>query len=821
MADSKKFEEDLKRQELKERRKRLEEQRKQIVEEAEALKEQENFVEAAKLFQQAAELSKDLAEKDRMKTFQATAKEMQDAELKRREDARLGEVRSELENSRRKAIADAELAMKEGKFRDAASTYDQAGKLSIEMGEEERAKEFQAMAKEIREKEIELTKKWQADRELHDKEAAQAKILQDAENAIDLDDYQNAAKMYEEAAKISRDIGQKERAQIFLNRAREIRDMERDLKKREAEEEKRRQLETRRRQLEDERSEAINKAEQLMEAGKFKEAAKFYEIAGEASSELGEKDISAEFKATAKKILETIDELKRDYEEKKRKAPLERRRAMLIARAKQNLDVERYLEAAKLFKYSAIISGEMGEDAKVKELIAKVKECMKKEKSRKEEVIDRVMRAFKAIVTLRTMEPEVAVRLYDWSGEEEKFIVIYVWDVGALTLKIHKGEAQITTGEVKRWDIRIEGTAHSLMAVAQGKYSSTWAWLTGRLNISGSGGDISEFLNLMIIPRLEKEKDRADKHSTTAGVIVMAAIVFFVTFLPIPEDITRLDKVTFFIDYKEWGLTVGYVITHFWMMLDPYLISQYGNELWLDLFTRNIQWASIPNRPLPDVYARFGEFADVLSGENPQWYTIHPWIWANLLLFPTIFIVFYSAINLATINKFRLRQTKEKLRIKRRRAMESAEESSKGGKFRAAIRQYEESIRLALQSGEDEIAKELAAKVAEIIKMIPKGKGKKGKKGKGKGGKQRGMRAEYEKEREETAKEMTKWQKEMEEAVVAAEKAMEDQDFKRAAQFYAKAAEAARQLGDKEKTLGFSAQAEELKKISEDLDKST
>ncbi|HMF30265.1 MAG TPA: hypothetical protein VKK79_02535, partial [Candidatus Lokiarchaeia archaeon] len=789
--DSKSFEEDLKRQELKERRKRLEEQRKQIVEEAEALKDQENYTEAAKLFEQAAQLSKDLAEKDRMKTFHAMAKEMQDSELKRREDARISEVRSELEITRRKLLAQAELEMKEGKFRNAADTYDQAAEQSVEMGEEERAKEFQAMAKEIREKEVELTKKWQVDQELNLKEAAQAKILQEAENAIDLDDYQTAAKMYEEAARISKELDQKERAEIFLNRAREIRDIERDLKKREAEEEQRRKLETRRRQLEDERSESINKAEQLMEAGKFKEAAKFYEIAGEASSELGEKDISAEFKATAKKILETIDELKRDFEEKKRKAPLEKRRQLLIARAKQSLDVEKYLESARLFKYAAIISGEMGEDAKVKELVAKVKECMKKEKARKEEVIDRVMRAYKAIVTLRTMEPDVAVRLYDWTGDEEKFIVIYVWDVGALTLKIHKGEAQITTGEVKRWDVRIEGTAQSLMAVAQGKYSSTWAWLTGRLNINGPSADISEFLNLMIIPPLEKEKDEADRRSSMIGVITMAFTVVFLTYLPIWPNPSKLTEVQPLIDYKTWGLTVGYVLTHWWMLVDPLLMPTYNGNIWLDLFRGNINPGGYKGNTV--LYDGFVSFLDGLCGKTgPYWYTIHPWIWANLLLFPTIFIVLYSALNLATIQKFRLRQTKEKLRIKRRRAMESAEESSKGGKFRAAIRQYEESIRLALQSGEDEIAKELAAKVAEIIKMIPKGKGKKGKKGKGKGaGKQRGMRAEFEKEREETAKQMSKFQKDMEESVVAAEKAMEDQDFRRAAQFYAKAAEAA------------------------------
>lgn len=296
------------------------------------------------------------------------------------------------------------------------------------------------------------------------------------------------------------------------------------------------------------------------------------------------------------------------------------------------------------------------------------------------------------------------------------------------------------------------------------------------------------------------------------------------TYLPIWPDLSRWETQPL-IDYTTWGRTVGYVLTHWWMVLDPLLVPTYDGNIWIDLFTGGTSVSggiSISNYVGNQAaYGAFIDFLDNLCGKGgrQEWYTIHPWIWANLLLFPMIFIVLYSALNLATIQKHRVRQAKEKLRIKRRRAMESAEESSKAGKFRAAIRQYEEAIRLALQSGEDEIAKELAVKVAEIIKMIPKGKGKKGKKGKGKGRKKRGMRAQFEKEREETAREMAKYQKDMEEAVIAAEKAMEDQDFRRAAQFYAKAAEAARQMGDKEKVLGFSAQAEELKKIADDLEK--
>jgi hypothetical protein len=70
---------------------------------------------------------------------------------------------------------------------------------------------------------------------------------------------------------------------------------------------------------EDQRSQSITKAEKAMEIGRFKDAANFYELAGEASAQLGEKAIAQEFKATAKKIIETMDELDREFRDKQRK----------------------------------------------------------------------------------------------------------------------------------------------------------------------------------------------------------------------------------------------------------------------------------------------------------------------------------------------------------------------------------------------------------------------------------------------------------------------------------------------------------------------
>ncbi|MHA1871658.1 MAG: SCP2 sterol-binding domain-containing protein [Promethearchaeota archaeon] len=774
----KKFEEELKRKQLKERRKQLEEQRKNIVEQAEAAKDAKDYQKAADLFMKAAQLSKDLAEKERMRTFRATAEEMLNLEKAKRQEEELSQIRSKLEVERRRLLADAETKMKEGLFKEAASVYEQAAKLSEQMKEEDRAKEFLAMAKEIRDKEFEYRKQWEANREKNLKEAQLVKILSAAEAALDQEGKEEeAAKNYIEASKIARALGNRGLAEKYAERAKEIREIKKKIEKQRAEQLQQQELEKKRRMYEDERSQAIVKAEKAMELGKFKEAARYYEIAGDASSGLGEKAIAQEFKATAKKILETIDQLRAEFNEKKRQLPLEKNRRILIAKARRDLENENFLEAARNFKKAAVISAQLGQDAKTKELINKVKSAMNSEKSRKEEIIGRVMKAFTAIITLRTMEPEIAVDLYEWTADQKKQIVITIWDVGSLTIRFKKGKPEIVSGEVLRdVDVRIEGTAASIMKVAQGNLSPTWAWLTGRITIHGSSSDVSHFLNIMIVPTLEREKDELDKRSTWLGLTLVGLTAWFVTYLPIWPDLSRPDIVKPLIDVINWGQTISNTFVY----------------------------------PIPFI----GPFLTRI---------IHPWIWANMLLFPMIYIIISSALNYVTIRRYRISRAKEKLRIKRRRAMTRAESFTKKSQFRDAIRLYEEALKLALLSGESEIAQELGNKIVEIYKLIPKGgkKKKKGKGKKGKGGKKRGQtRAQFEKDIEESKKEILKFEKEIDEMVQKAEAALEQQDFLASAKFYAKAAEIAKNIGDKDKVVQFSAQSEELQNIYNEIQKS-
>ena len=56
--------------------------------------------------------------------------------------------------------------------------------------------------------------------------------------------------------------------------------------------------------------------------------------------------------------------------------------------------------------------------------------------------------------------------------------------------------------------------------------------------------------------------------------------------------------------------------------------------------------------------------------------------------------------------------------------------------------------------------------------------------------------------------------------VQKAEAALEQQDFLASAKFYAKAAEIAKNIGDKDKVVQFSAQSEELQNIYNEIQKS-
>lgn len=197
---------------------------------------------------------------------------------------------------------------------------------------------------------------------------------------------------------------------------------------------------------------------------------------------------------------------------------------------------------------------------------------------------------------------------------------------------------------------------------------------------------------------------------------------------------------------------------------------------------------------------------------------IHPWIMANILLFPTFYIVVSSALDFMTINRHRIKNAKERLRSKRREAMEQAERMSAQRDIPQSIHYYERAIRYALEAGEDETAKELAAKVEELIKLLPKSTGKKkkkkGKGGKGgKGGKTRGQAGIS---REEAKEQTMKLQEQMNDFMKKAEQAFANQDFEGAAKFYAEAAAVAKNIGDRDRIIQFQTQSEELYKLAKE-----
>ena len=767
--------EQMKRQQLKEKRERLEAERKAILDEAEAAKESQDFMRASQLYFKAAEISQQLAEKGNMRTFRALAEEMQKMEKERQEKSQLGEIRDKAIVVRRKVLADAERLMLEGKFREAAEKYKEAAKISSDMKDNESEKEYLALAKDIIDKEMEYIKKWQANRERNEKEAQLVKVSSEAEKFLETPGQEEqAADMYVEAAKIAKDLGNKELAQSYLDRAKEIREIKNEIDRRMREEEEKRKLEKKRIFLEKKRYISTTDAEQYMEKGLFKKAAECYQIAGEASQQLGDKAIAQEYFATAKKILENREEYEREFKKKKRLEPMRQDRRRMVAMAKQKLEYEEYVEAARLYRLAATLSSRMGEEAKVRELSAKVQEAMKLEKGRKEEVIDRVMKAFKAIITLRKMEPEVAVAMYEWAADSNlgrKQVVVKIWDVGAITLKFEKGKSEILSMETKKnVSVLMEGTAGSIMAVAQGKLSYTWAWLTGRISVKGSNFDINQFLKLMIIPMLEKEKDAQNQYATRIGIWSILLTSLYITYLPILPDPNTPDRVRPLVDVMKWG-----------------------NKL--------LNWT----------FGQIAYLGPLLTR------IIHPWIMANILLFPTFYIVVSSALDFMTINRHRIKNAKERLRSKRREAMEQAERMSAQRDIPQSIHYYERAIRYALEAGEDETAKELAAKVEELIKLLPKNTGKKKKKkGKGKGGKGGKTRGQAGISREEAKEQTMKLQEQMNDFMKKAEQAFSNQDFEGAAKLYAEAAAVAKNIGDRDRIIQFQTQSEELYKLAKE-----
>ncbi len=137
------------------------------------------------------------------------------------------------------------------------------------------------------------------EKDLRLKEAEPARVLSSAESFLEQEGQEEkAADLYLEAANLTRGLGRKELAEKYVERAkRNSGNQERKWLERIEEEKKKRELEQKRRTFEDQRSQSIAQAEKMMEIGKFREAAKFYEIAGDASAGLGEKAISQEFKS--------------------------------------------------------------------------------------------------------------------------------------------------------------------------------------------------------------------------------------------------------------------------------------------------------------------------------------------------------------------------------------------------------------------------------------------------------------------------------------------------------------------------------------------
>ncbi len=518
-----------KKKELEGKRKELEEQRKQLISKAENLEVANQYSEAIQVYTQLAKISEELNEKDRVKIFEEKAKNMRKLEAEARKSEEIEATKDQLEMEKDKAIEDGETFLQQGKFDDAVRCFKTVVEIAQKLGDRDVLEEYQVKVNEISSQKAELSRKFQQEKKVKKQEIERREILRKAEEAVGKEDYLGASEQYEQASALSEVMGQPERAEIFLSRSKEMLEIYEDIRKREEEERARSEMEKMRIELEDSRAQVLSRAEVFLEKGQFSKAAENYEAAAKFSLDLGEKEVATGFTAQARDIREKEPELRKEFREEKRRKVLRKKRGILIKLADKHLEKEQYLSASEVFIRCAEYSKDAGEKDAAKEFQQRSDECRTKEKEKRDELLDRVAKALRAVITLRLMEPEIASDVFSW---EELTCVIKAWDVGSAVITFKEGEATITRGEAAKYDAKIEGTSESLMKFCSGRYNhSTWAKYFGWIRTQGKKKQLEKVEKVLKLPPLEREKEKlynfsAIAFAAAAGILALWLFVF-------------------------------------------------------------------------------------------------------------------------------------------------------------------------------------------------------------------------------------------------------------------------------------------------------
>ena len=659
--------EEEKRKQLEAERKELEEQRKQLLAEAEEYESSEDYQNAGNIYQKLADISTKLGEKDRSKIFNEKVKEMRKKEIAKRKAIELEKRKEEIENEREILVEQAETAYNEGRFDDALRNYKQAVELSKQIGDKDFIKQYTVTIKEIETKKAELIRKFEAEKELRKLEQERREILRRAEEAVSKENYIRASKLYREAVAISNRMGQKERAEMFEARAKEMQEIAEDIRKREEEEKARAEMERKRIELEDKRAAALARAEQALEKGNFKAAATAYETAAKISLDLGEKEVATGFTAQARDIREKEPELKREFREEKRRVKVRKIQDGLLAKADRFLEREEFLEASRIYVRVAELSKDVGEKDRAKEFELRADECRRKEKEKRDELLDRAAKALRAVITLRLMEPAVASEVFSW---KELTAVIKVWDIGAATIHFKEGEATITRGEAAKYDVLLEGTSENIMNYCSGKYSHrTLAKWRGKVRISGKKEYRNKLESILCLPPLEKHVEKQYEHATiftavTAGVL---ALIIFV-------------------------------------LLHPFRVGDFISQ-------------SLKN--LATLLTGTGELDPFISGLAGFLAAIEPWMIILFLYCPGIillaFIIPYYGVKRWLFEGEKKRKTKETKRVLRAAIVAQAEKAYKGGRFSDASRLWQKAALLSVELADEDRAAEYAVRSYALV----------------------------------------------------------------------------------------------------------
>jgi len=659
-----------KKKELENKRKDLEEQRKQLITKAETLEGANQFSEAIQVYTQLVKISEELNEKDRVKIFEEKAKQMRKKEAAARKSAEIEATKDELEMAKDKAIDDGETFLQEGKFDAAIKSFKIVVDLAQKLGDKEILDEYQIKVQEISSQKAELTRKFSQEKKVKRLEIERREILRRAEEAVGKEDYLGASEQYEQASALSEVMGQPERAEIFLSRSKEMLEIYEDIRKREEEERARSEMEKMRIDLEDSRARVLSKGEVFLEKGNFSNAAGMYEQAAKYSLDLGEKEVATGFTAQARDIREKEPELRKEFREEKRRKVLRKKRGVLIKRADKHLEKEDYLDASEIFIRCAEYSKDAGEKDAAKEFQQRSDECRTKEKEKRDELLDRVAKALRAVITLRLMEPEIASDVFSW---EELTCVIKAWDVGSAVINFKEGEATITRGEAAKYDAKIEGTSESLMKFCSGRYHhASWAKYFGWIRTTGNKKKLEKVEKVLKLPSLEREVEKLYNFSAIGFALFSGLLALWIFVFLSPST-----AIGFINSLK--GLLAGET---------GFIHALGGLDSLVDVTT-----------------------AEVLRS---LFNFVQDWLILLVIYLPGMIILLvcipYFAMKRIRFEGVKKEKTKEKKRVIRRAIVGQAEKAYKSGRFIDASRLWQKAALLSVELADEDRAAEYAVR---------------------------------------------------------------------------------------------------------------